>query len=84
MRKDGDSNPGNPFGVYSLSRRASSTTPASFHYSGAKVKIYFYFSLISRLFFSKLRIFVENKLCFSLPPSDWGAIGQVLILQIDE
>ena len=29
-RKEGDSNPRNPLGVYSLSRRASSTTPASF------------------------------------------------------
>ena len=29
MRRDGDSNPGNPFGVYTLSRRASSTTRAS-------------------------------------------------------
>ena len=29
-RKDGDSNPGYPFGVYTLSRRASSTTRASF------------------------------------------------------
>ena len=29
-RKDGDSNPGNAFGVYTLSRRASSTTRASF------------------------------------------------------
>ena len=29
LRRDGDSNPGNPFGVYTLSRRASSTTRAS-------------------------------------------------------
>ena len=28
LRRGGDSNPGNPLGVYSLSRRASSTTPA--------------------------------------------------------
>ena len=31
LRRDGDSNPGNPFGVYTLSRRASSTTRASLH-----------------------------------------------------
>ena len=29
LRRDGDSNPGNTFGVYTLSRRASSTTRAS-------------------------------------------------------
>ena len=29
MRRDGDSNPGYPLGVYTLSRRASSTTRAS-------------------------------------------------------
>ena len=29
QRRDGDSNPGNTFGVYTLSRRASSTTRAS-------------------------------------------------------
>ena len=29
LRREGDSNPRNPFGVYTLSRRASSTTRAS-------------------------------------------------------
>ena len=29
LRRDGDSNPGYPLGVYTLSRRASSTTRAS-------------------------------------------------------
>ena len=37
-RKDGDSNPGNPLEVDTLSRRASSTTPAPFQYSGAKIE----------------------------------------------
>ena len=39
-RKEGDSNPRNPFGVYSLSRRASSTTPASFQIAGAKIETF--------------------------------------------
>lgn len=30
LRKDGDSNPGDPLEVYTLSRRANSTTLASF------------------------------------------------------
>ena len=38
-RKDGDSNPGDPLEVYTLSRRARSATPASFHCSGAKIEI---------------------------------------------
>ena len=36
LRKEGDSNPRNAFGVYSLSRRASSTTPASFLLCGQR------------------------------------------------
>ena len=65
-RKDGDSNPGYPFGVYTLSRRASSTTRASFlglifviwntetigfSFPGAKVVLFFYFSRFPYDFF---------------------------------
>ncbi len=32
MRREGDSNPRDAFGVYTLSRRASSTTPAPLQY----------------------------------------------------
>ena len=32
LRRDGDSNPGYAFDVYTLSRRASSATRASLHY----------------------------------------------------
>ena len=41
LRREGDSNPRNPFGVYSLSRRASSTTPASLLFF-ATTKIVFF------------------------------------------
>ena len=36
MRRDGDSNPGYPFGVYTLSRRASSTTRAPLLFGAQK------------------------------------------------
>ena len=62
LRRDGDSNPGNPFGVYTLSRRASSTTRASLLQSAKR-------SLASRFFYicytllriatAKLQLFYE-------------------------
>ena len=42
LRREGDSNPRNPFGVYTLSRRASSTTRASLllaHYTFRPAKV---------------------------------------------
>ncbi len=41
LRREGDSNPRYPFGVYSLSRRASSTTPASLREMAAQFTNYF-------------------------------------------
>ena len=38
LRRDGDSNPGYPFGVYTLSRRASSTTRAPLLFQGLLLK----------------------------------------------
>ena len=41
LRKDRDSNPGNAFDVYTLSRRASSTTRASFLFFGLQKYAFF-------------------------------------------
>ena len=42
LRKDGDSNPGYAFGVYTLSRRASSTTRASFPTKAIAIRVAIY------------------------------------------
>ena len=52
LRRDGDSNPGNPFGVYTLSRRASSTTRASLHCAPVRSKS---ISATKVLHFSQIR-----------------------------
>ena len=75
LRRDGDSNPGNPFGVYTLSRRASSTTRASLltpktHFSGYPQRGFFkigykittnysYTQVFWQLFFILLHFFVD-------------------------
>ena len=58
LRRDGDSNPGNPFGVYTLSRRASSTTRASllrasrrFFIIGYKITAFFSYTQVFAHFF---------------------------------
>ncbi len=55
LRKDRDSNPGYAFDVYTLSRRASSATRASFLnkylYSGCKVKQFLSYKRIFNSFF---------------------------------
>ena len=59
LRRDGDSNPGNPFGVYTLSRRASSTTRASllglFH---NRLQRYCFFTTYARVFCFFLQILI--------------------------
>ena len=75
LRRDGDSNPGNPFGVYTLSRRASSTTRASLltpktHFLGYPQRGFFkigykittnysYTQVFWQLFFILLHFFVD-------------------------
>ena len=55
-RKDRDSNPGNAFDVYTLSRRASSTTRASFRICECKDSAFWvYIAYLLRFF---LRLFV--------------------------
>ncbi len=44
LRKDRDSNPGNAFDVYTLSRRASSTARASFLFSVCKSTLFFLYT----------------------------------------
>ena len=77
LRRDRDSNPGNAFGVYTLSRRASSTTRASllpqkvvlsgrpqlgdFFKSTAKVQLFFGICKFYFYFFVLLRYFSRNK-----------------------
>ncbi len=57
QRKDRDSNPGNAFDVYTLSRRASSTTRAPFRIAFAKIVL---FAIISSFCFD---FFACRRLC---------------------
>ena len=68
LRRDGDSNPGNPFGVYTLSRRASSTTRASLlnskpPNSAATAFLCTHSSLFCTEIFYRLRIGTMQKRC---------------------
>jgi hypothetical protein len=66
MRKDGDSNPGNALDVYTLSRRASSTTRASFPGLNFERFQYVCICALARLrvqnycFFCKMQAFLTN------------------------
>ena len=59
LRRDGDSNPGYPLGVYTLSRRASSTTRASLQGSPSVKKrpIPMFFGRYNRFFSYKCILF---------------------------
>ena len=69
MRREGDSNPRNAFGVYTLSRRASSTTRASLHtpkrrLSHIRVQSYCFFTIYARIcaFFCIFSLFYAEKM----------------------
>ena len=67
MRRDGDSNPGNPFGVYTLSRRASSTTRASLPWAIAEYNFSAaagHFSIVHSKSRAKVRKFFETAIVF--------------------
>ena len=66
QRRKGDSNPRNPFGVYSLSRRASSTTPAFLQIAGAKIET---FAQIRNNYLGRLKATDISRICSSLIPS---------------
>ena len=59
LRKGRDSNPWSAFDAYSLSRRASSTTPAPFRSKGfAKIR---FFCRITKYFFVAFFVFTKNQ-----------------------
>ena len=59
-RRDGDSNPGNTFGVYTLSRRASSTTRASL--LRALQRLFIKIGYKGTAFFLNMQIFCKKKI----------------------
>ena len=56
LRRDGDSNPGYPLGVYTLSRRASSTTRAPLLIRSAKIEEVFGITKFQTNFISRLQL----------------------------
>ena len=78
LRRDGDSNPGNPFGVYTLSRRASSTTRASLPRTPVRIFtnrlqnycFFFIYASKKRFFFTFYALEPKKLLCITGCSSD--------------